>query len=373
VWSAVLGGGGVAAWVLNPALAAFESIPGGNAGARRLMIDVTQPPYRARGDGLANDAPAIQAAIDAAAAGGGGIVYLPPGTYQLDSISGQPGVRYYVLNYHSGVSLVGAGRDRTLLRAPAGMPDQTRIISADSADGRSRVSGAAFRDFTIDGNAAQQDARSCVGISMVYTEYVSHLRIRIVGVRGMADAEGTCFDSFYSANNSYRDCEVVQRPGESTGSGFSTTQSASITYEHCAASGSAHWQGFTTFQSQAIDYIDCHGFLNRQRGLNCEESTDVRYVNCLAGGDTIGNHGDGIYVFKSRNVDVIDCTSRANLSGLVNIGSNVRVLRGQFVANSTVGVSVGSMEDWGNTAMDEAPDLNGNGLASVAVDGSPIT
>ena len=373
VWSAALGGSGVAAWVLNPAFAAFESTLGPVAGARRRIIDVTQPPYRARGDGLANDAPAIQAAMDDAASAGGGIVYLPAGTYQLDSIHDQAAVRYYVLNSHSGVSLVGAGRDRTLLRAPAGMPDQTRIISADSADGQSRVAGAAFRDFTIDGRASlQPDARSCVGISNVYTDYVSHLRVRIVGVKGLPDAEGTCFDSFYSTNTVYRDCEVVHRPSESTGSGFSATQSEQISYEGCASAGSAHWHGFTSYLSQGIQYVDCHGYLNRQRGMNSESSSDVRYVNCLAGGDAMGNRGDGIFVFKSRNIEIIDCTSRSNQSGLVNVGSNVRVLRGQFVGNSRAGVSVGSMVDWGNTSMDEEPEVDGNGFASVAVDGSPI-
>ena len=72
------------------------------------------------------------------------------------------------------------------------MPDQTRIISASSADGKSRVIEAAFRDFTIDGNGANQpEARSIVGISNVYTMSIVHLRVRIVGVKGTADAE--CF------------------------------------------------------------------------------------------------------------------------------------------------------------------------------------
>ena len=375
VWSAGLGGVGLAAWFLNPALAASESTPGwvADARSRRLIIDVTQPPYRARGDGLANDAPAIQAALDEAAAAGGAVVYLPAGTYQLGSIQEQAGVRYYILNYQSGVSMVGAGRDLTVLRAPAGMPDQTRIISADSADGWSRVSNAAFHDFTIDGNAASQpDARSSVGISNVHTASIAHVRVRIAGVKGMADAEGTCFDSFASANNTYRDCEAIQRPGESTGSGFSATQSARITYERCASAGSAHWQGFTSYLSQVVDYVECHGYLNGQRGLNCESSTDVRYVNCLAGGDALGNRGDGIYVFKSKNVDLIDCTSRANQSGLVNVGSNVRILRGQFVANSAAGLAFGSMADWENSSIDKASVLTANGRGAVAVAGLPI-
>ena len=42
-------------------------------------------PYGAKGDGAYDDAPAIQAAIQAAAAHGGGIVWVPPGLYRLGS------------------------------------------------------------------------------------------------------------------------------------------------------------------------------------------------------------------------------------------------------------------------------------------------
>jgi hypothetical protein len=363
------------AWQLVPALAASESSSPSLAGGRprRLVIDVTRAPFNARGDGQGNDGPAIQAALDTVAAAGGGVVYLPPGTYQLGSIQQQTGVRYFLLNYRSGVSIVGAGRELSVLRAPVGMPDQTRIVSASSADGKTRVIEATFRDFTIDGNGANQpDARSIVGISNVYTMSIAHLRVRIVGVKGMPDAEAACFDSVFSAGNRYRDCEALQRPGEPTGSGFSATQSSGIGYQQCASSGSTYWQGFTTYRSQGIAYVDCHAYLNGQRGLNCEESTDVRYLNCRAGGDAIGNHGDGIYLFKSQNVELVDCASHANQSGAVNIGSSVRILRGQFVANRQAGVAFGSMEDWQNSSIDAASVLTGNGRGAVAIAGLPI-
>jgi len=186
------------------------------------------------------------------------------------------------------------------------------------------------------------------------------------------NAEGACFDSVYSANNTYRDCEVIQRPGESTGSGFSATQSSGIGYQQCASSGSAYWQGFTTYLSQAISYTDCYGYSNGQRGLNCEQSSDVRYINCRAGGDAVGNHGDGIYVFKSKNVDVVDCTARANQSGVVNIGSNVRIVGGWFTANREAGVAFGSEEDWQNSSIDVDSVLTANGRAAVAIAGVPI-
>jgi hypothetical protein len=60
----------------------------------------------ATGDGQADDSPAIQAAINHAAASGGGTVFLPPGTYRVANVELQP-----------GVTLAGAGRDQTILRA----------------------------------------------------------------------------------------------------------------------------------------------------------------------------------------------------------------------------------------------------------------
>jgi len=321
---------------------------------RLAVYDVTRHPYRAAGDGIANDAPAIQAAIDDAAAAGGGIVYLPPGTYRVASIHEQSGIRFYVLNYFSGISLVGAGRHLTTLRACAGLPDQTRIISADSTDGTSRVSYAAFQDFTLDGRPGQQtQARSCVGISNVFTDHVDHLRVRIEGVKGMADAEGACFDSYASSNHTYRDCEVAQPRGAPTGSGFSATHSNQISYQDCRSAGSAYWQGFTTYLSKQIEYLRCHGYLNGQRGLNCEVSEGVRYRNCRAGGKTQGNRGDGIYVFHSDDVEVQDCVSVGNRHGIVNDGSRLRVVRGQFVDNRGGGIAFNSDADRENTSIDD--------------------
>ncbi|AKD57255.1 hypothetical protein SD10_22530 [Spirosoma radiotolerans] len=65
---------------------------------------------KAIGDGQANDQPAIQAAIDRASADGGGIVYLPAGTYKLTS----PYFEY--IHMRDRVVLQGQGKDRTLLK-----------------------------------------------------------------------------------------------------------------------------------------------------------------------------------------------------------------------------------------------------------------
>ena len=65
-------------------------------------FNVKSAPYNAVGDGVANDAAAIQAAIDACAAAGGGIVYFP--TPSLDYFTGTTTIKY-----KAGVSLQGSG------------------------------------------------------------------------------------------------------------------------------------------------------------------------------------------------------------------------------------------------------------------------
>ncbi len=67
------------------------------AGASALDVDVTAPPYSATGNGTTNDRVAIQRAIDAVAAAGGGIVTLPAGkTFLSGSVKLGAGVRLRV-------------------------------------------------------------------------------------------------------------------------------------------------------------------------------------------------------------------------------------------------------------------------------------
>jgi hypothetical protein len=73
--------------------------------------DVTQAPYNADASGNTDTTAAIQAAIDDAAQAGGGVVYLPAGTYKI-----APGANGYALWISaSKVVLRGAGPGRTFL------------------------------------------------------------------------------------------------------------------------------------------------------------------------------------------------------------------------------------------------------------------
>jgi hypothetical protein len=83
----------------------------------KLAQIVSVKDFGAVGDGVANDAPAIQAAIDAMAALGGGTVYAPSGTYLLASFTSAP---YYTVKAKSNVSVFGDGPD-TIFKLANGM------------------------------------------------------------------------------------------------------------------------------------------------------------------------------------------------------------------------------------------------------------
>jgi len=72
-----------------------------------VFYNVKDPAYGAVGDGVANDAPAIQNAINDAATAGGGVVYVPGGIYLLNTS----------ILMKTAVSLIGVGPKRSVLKA----------------------------------------------------------------------------------------------------------------------------------------------------------------------------------------------------------------------------------------------------------------
>ncbi|MBI5491054.1 MAG: hypothetical protein HY905_27230 [Deltaproteobacteria bacterium] len=76
-------------------------IPGGIPERATICADVTDPPYGAAGDGVADDSLAIQSAIDDCDEGG--VVFVPEGTYRVAT-----GIKWT-----KGVVLRGEGPDRT--------------------------------------------------------------------------------------------------------------------------------------------------------------------------------------------------------------------------------------------------------------------
>jgi MYXO-CTERM domain-containing protein len=90
------------------------------------VLDVTRPPYSADPTGGADATAAIQAAIDDAGAAGGGIVFLPAGTYR---VAPPPGAAAALHIGASGVVLRGAGSSQTYLVNDETQMRDRRIIN----------------------------------------------------------------------------------------------------------------------------------------------------------------------------------------------------------------------------------------------------
>lgn len=105
--------------------------------------------YGAVFDGTTDDAAALQSAIDAARASGKPL-RLAPGA----SIVGTP------LSINGPITIVGAGRESTILKAKNGLNDYVLKFTGGSVG--VGIVGAYFADFAIDGNAANQTAGGAI-------------------------------------------------------------------------------------------------------------------------------------------------------------------------------------------------------------------
>lgn len=97
----------------------------------------------ARGDGVHDDRPAIQAAIDTMAQHGGGTVFVPQGTYVVSRAPNSA----VAISLKSGVTLQGQGAG-SVLKLQDGVGGHTLNIAEQS--------NCAIRDMVIDGNRERQ-------------------------------------------------------------------------------------------------------------------------------------------------------------------------------------------------------------------------
>lgn len=131
--------------------------------------------YGATGDGVTDDQPSIQAALDGA--GVGGAVYFPPGTYRLGTAS-TPGLR--ILKTYPGQSLTGAGRYVSVLKVGNNFGDYQSVIS--TVDG-THCGRWTFSNLGIDQNATGGNA-----LSLPVTSTNQRMAIRVVCVTNAASA-----------------------------------------------------------------------------------------------------------------------------------------------------------------------------------------
>lgn len=114
--------------------------------------------FGARGDGVTDDTAAINAAISAAGAAGGGLVFIPPGVYALSNsnplAASWDNYRAIYVGAND-VHLLGAGIGATVLRLLNGANCHA-IKFGQRVDGAVTVSNCSVRNVEIDGNRSNQ-------------------------------------------------------------------------------------------------------------------------------------------------------------------------------------------------------------------------
>jgi hypothetical protein len=140
---------GAAAHAAVAALALLAGRAGAEPAPAAVSANVRVAPYLAAGNGRTDDTRAIQSALDAVGAGGGGSVFLPAGTYLVKTHLVVP----------AGTSLVGVGR------APELFADKAPGTTLLAVEGAGHPDGPAF--LTLQGpNSVLQ------GLKVLYPDQV---------------------------------------------------------------------------------------------------------------------------------------------------------------------------------------------------------
>lgn len=351
--------------------------------------------YGALGNGVANDTAAIQSALDAAYAAGGGTVYLPAATYIVNP---NPG-----LQVKTNVVLRGAG-PASILKLINGSTRNDNIVKSES------WTNSYVADLTIDGNRTNQAGTPG---AYTYTQYgiyfggttnsgVQNVTVKNttgVGIH-MYNSTAAIVSSCFSSNNNYHGYEfeqttecilsnsrgnnnllhgVLTSPGEVAGTGAKGNSFIGNKFDNNSQYGiamNAANADVSAFLNQGNTYLGNTIINNTQYGVNFYKQDKHTFSNNYIS----GNGYFGLYAFQSSN-NVITGNMFVNNSQAGN-GSYDEILlegssSGHAAVNNTVsgntiimsgspkaryGVSEATSGDGGNT-------IYGNNIPTAGTSG----
>jgi hypothetical protein len=242
--------------------------------------------FGATGDGVTDDTRSLQRALDTARAGGG-IVFLPPGTY----LTGR-------LTVYSRVHLRGSGGDATVLKLAPGA--NTAILESHrfEPESKARSNGGiavfSVRDLTLDGNRAQNNP---VGYGLRLYGYgyeLADLTVFNCGADGVVSAWGTAGD--LPAPSHQMESRVTGlRTHDNGGHGVNFAGPHDSMFLNCLSFQNAGTGFHLSGNSYGTLMVNCHAWGVRQNVSFELAASGIGCVNCYADLD------GGVGVRISRN------------------------------------------------------------------------
>ncbi len=330
-------------------VAAGASVPLLAAASKPSAAIVDPRTFGAVGDGVHEDTVALQAALDAAAAMGGGTVALPPGVFLT---------RTLILN--SRVHLAGSGIEATILKLPANANvDLLQTRDRDRHAGSDKPVGPfnwSVRDLTLDGHRARN--HSGCGLRIYGWGFtLRDLRIRQCAGAGI-DSEWCRGDPPWSERG-------LDTPGDSM-----EAQLLNVKVHHCGAGGIL-WRGPHDSQFLNIVVYD-----TTTVGLHLHSGSTFSATGCqLANIHVWGGHDYGVRVDAGYVTLVNTMAEWAKQAQILIADGDASIVGGRFFGNPKarhVGIEIGTPTSpvYGTLIDARMADLNGGALKFTNEGGS---
>jgi len=251
--------------------------------------------YGATGDDFTDDTTAIQDALDAASAAGGGTVYFPAGTYRVDKIdAGHSDTGKWSLSVSSNVTLLGEGRDSVTIKPlDSALYDMPVIHTEDSS------TKVVIQSLTVDGNKSRADVVANPdgedeGINLKLSTKVSIFNVRVINCQ----QDGIDFDG--GEGLSVVGCMFEDNGGNGIHAAGSGTENLTVTNCHfyrnalyrITGSGKVGLSaaGMDVREGRFVTVQGCH-FLDNARQFAVYGGEFVKVSNCVFYAEIAGRGG----------------------------------------------------------------------------------
>lgn len=296
------------------------------ANTTNVFFNVTSTAYGAKGDDTTDDTSAIQAAINAAVAAGGGIVYFPPGTYKVTATLSVTTSKVQFLGVTAAASII-----KNYGAATAALTvSNTDFYCANIAFSNSTTGNC----ISVTGGSAIDDmfVRCAFTVSSGTAILGGGTRSRFIGCNVTTAAGGIGMSGAGSAH--FASCEFTQ--GAATGSMFTATGGISIVGGRLSiptASSAVCFSGTGTFSLSGLTIVPpaTAGTFNLIAGTSTVVSlsgcvlgsvSTGTYSLCAAGTNRVSESGCSVYGGPLATNCVLNATQSTSRAQIVTVVSS---------------------------------------------------